>query len=314
MKQKLFEARYADLWQSIELSLQAKAPANDFPERYRALCHTLALARQRGYSPSLVERLNQLALQAHRTLYAAPEKRELLLMRWVMRDFPRLVRSEWRMVLLSLGIFLIAALLVALAIHSNRDYAYSFSSAFELAHFENMYSDGNERFGERTSDDDIMMFGFYIWNNVSICFRVFAGGVLYGLGSLLFVAFNGVHFGVVASWLSFNPATVENFWSFVIGHASLELTGLILAGASGLKLGLALLRPGRMTRRASVRAAAGQIVPMLLGAAVMTFLAAFIEAFWSSRADVPPMVKFMVGGVLWAGVLRYFLFAGRGAR
>ncbi|MBE9609162.1 stage II sporulation protein M [Chitinilyticum piscinae] len=312
MKQKLFEAHYAGLWQSIEASLGSDTPAADFPERYRALCHTLALARQRGYSPSLVARLSELALGAHRLLYGAPEKRELVLMRWVRRDFPRLVRAEWRVVLLSLGVFLFTAALVALAVYSNRDYAYSFSSAYELSHYESMYRDGLERFGERKADSDMLMFGFYIWNNVSICFRVFAGGVFFGLGSLLFVAFNGVHFGLIATWLTLNPETVNNFWSFVITHAALELTGLILAGAAGLRLGLAILKPGRLSRGASLRAAAGRILPMLLGAAIMTFLAAFIEAFWSSRADMPPLVKYMVGGLLWAAVLRYLLFAGRG--
>ncbi|WP_028455190.1 stage II sporulation protein M [Chitinilyticum litopenaei] len=312
MKQKLFEARHRALWASIEQSLAAKSPASDFPERYRTLCHTLALARQRGYSPSLIERLNQLALAAHRLLYGAPGQRELVLTRWLRRDFPRLVRAEWRLVLLSLGLFLLTAGLVALAVWLQRDYAYSFANPYELAGYETMYTDGQERFGQRTADSDIMMFGFYIWNNVSICFRVFAGGVLFGIGSLFFLAFNGVHFGLIATWLTLNPATRENFWSFVIGHAALELTGLILAAAAGLKLGAALLRPGRLTRRASLRQAADHIVPMLIGAAVMTFLAAFIEAFWSARADVPPLGKYIAGGLLWSAVLYYFLLAGRG--
>ena len=40
----------------------------------------------------------------------------------------------------------------------------------------------------------------------------------------------------------------ESFWSFVAGHSSFELLGMIVSGMAGMRLGLALLRPGRLPR------------------------------------------------------------------
>jgi len=51
----------------------------------------------------------------------------------------------------------------------------------------------------------------------------------------------------------------------------------------------------------------------MYGAALMLLTAAFIEAYWSSAAAIPAVVKFAVGIVLWLGVLLYFIAGGRRA-
>ena len=43
------------------------------------------------------------------------------------------------------------------------------------------------------------MFGFYILNNVSIGFRSFAGGIIFGLGTIFFLVFNGLILGGVVA-------------------------------------------------------------------------------------------------------------------
>lgn len=69
MTQSAFERRFAPSWQALESMLVAletgvaHAEEHSFPERYRALCQQLGLARHRGYSAALIERLNHLALR-----------------------------------------------------------------------------------------------------------------------------------------------------------------------------------------------------------------------------------------------------------
>ena len=45
-------------------------------------------------------------------------------------------------------------------------------------------------------------------------------------------------------------------------------------------------------------------------AAALLVLAAFIEAFWSSR-ELAPQIKYGVGAACWALLALYLLFAGR---
>ncbi len=51
-------------------------------------------------------------------------------------------------------------------------------------------------------------------------------------------------------------------------------------------------------------------LPLILGAAGMTLVAAAIEGFWSAQA-LPPMVKYVTGITLWVLVIAYLCFAGR---
>jgi uncharacterized membrane protein SpoIIM required for sporulation len=101
------------------------------------------------------------------------------------------------------------------------------------------------------------------------------------------------------------------FWSFVAGHSSLELIAIVLSGAAGLRLGMAVIRPGARSRRAALVAAARPAVRMMYGAALMFCAAAFVEAFWSPLTEVPFAVKIWAGAAGWAVLLAYLGFSGR---
>jgi uncharacterized membrane protein SpoIIM required for sporulation len=106
----------------------------------------------------------------------------------------------------------------------------------------------------------------------------------------------------------------ENFYPFVIGHGAFELTAIVLSGAAGLRLGFALLAPGRLSRGQALLTAGRESVRILYGAAGMLVIAAFLEAFWSSAALVPPPVKYGVGAFFGAVVLLYLWLGGRTRR
>jgi len=173
-----------------------------------------------------------------------------------------------------------------------------------------MYDPANRRIGMLEADHSVLMFGFYIWNNVRIGFQTFAGGLLAGVGTAWFLGANGIIIGAVAGYLT-QVGYSETFWSFVAGHSSLELLAIVLAGAAGLRLGLAVISPGNMTRRSALVAAAKPAVRMMYGAALMFGAAAFVEAFWSPLTEVPFDIKIIVGLSGWAILLCYFAFAGR---
>jgi uncharacterized membrane protein SpoIIM required for sporulation len=162
----------------------------------------------------------------------------------------------------------------------------------------------------READTHFAMFGFYIWNNVRIGFQTFAGGMLAGLGSVWFLASNGLMIGAVAGYLT-QIGFGGTFWSFVAGHSSLELLAIVLSGAAGLRLGMAVIRPGARSRKAALVAAARPAVRLMYGAALMFCAAAFVEAFWSPLTEVPFEVKIGAGLAGWAALLAFFALAGR---
>ena len=313
MKQKHFENAHAELWASLEQSLaDKKQPNEDFPRMFRQLCQHLALAEQRGYSPALTDYLQKLVHDGHQSLYGASVERPLTLYLWITQTFPQRVRSEWRLLALAMCAFFGIALITGLLVWFKPHWAYSFSDAQDLAQYRQMYSSENANVGRDGSDSDVAMFGFYIWNNVSIGFRTFASGIFAGIPSLLSLGSNGMHFGVIAAWLSMDEGTRTPFWSFVITHSSFEVAGLLLSAVGGMRLGFSLVAPGRFSRRHALVATSKRIFPVIVGAALLTVLAAFFEGFWSASSAVPVNVKYAVGACCWLLVVSYFVFAGRG--
>lgn len=313
MKQQQFEAEHAPLWERIAAILDGGGQREALPELYRRLCQCLALAVQRGYAPALTDYLQKMVGDCHKRLYGASPARPALLLRWLSWDLPRRVRAEWRLMLLACTAFFGVALVVGLLVWDEPYRAYSFSDAAQLEQYSSMYQPGKNK-GRGGDSGDVMMFGFYIWNNVSIDFRTFAGGIFGGVPALLSLGANGLHTGVIAAWLSRDPETATMFWSFVITHSSFEVAGLLLSGVAGMRLGLSLIHPGRLRRRDSLQAASVAIFPVIVGAALLTVLAAFFEGFWSASTAVTPQAKYIVGGICWTLVAAYFLFAGRAPR
>ena len=154
------------------------------------------------------------------------------------------------------------------------------------------------------------MFGYYVMHNIGIAFQTFAAGLLFGLGSVFFLIFNGLVIGAVSGHLT-EIGYGQTFWSFVIGHGAFELSAITLAGAAGLQLGWSLVAPGRLARSEALRLAARKSVRMLCGVMVFLLIAAFIEAYWSSTTRIEPWIKYAVGAALWLLVAAYLTLAGR---
>jgi len=323
MKQEQFITAHEPQWQRLEAWLQTpsrqsnscpKATPAEFAALYRQTCQHLALARRRLYSPHLVNRLNRLVLESHQIMYG--ERRNLFkaMGRYVLVDFPLRVRQQWRLVLLSALLFYIPFIGMLATIQVNPDMVYTVMNGTTLRKLEYMYNpEHRETLGrdwERQADTDLMMFGYYVKNNTGIGFRTFASGLLFGLGTLFVVLFNGLYIGAAAGHLT-QLGYNETFWSFVAGHSALELNAIVLSGAAGLQLGMAVLAPGRRTRLRALREEAQSALRLMYGAAGMFILAAMVEAFWSPLSWVPVTVKYGAGLAMWGLVLLYFLWGGR---
>ena len=312
MKQTPFEAAHAREWGEFEAFLDGQRsfdPA-EMPARFRRLCQSLALAADRHYSADLVDRLNRLALRGHHALYANRRRESQQVLDFMLAGFPRLVRAEWRLVAAAALLFFGPLLGLTALLQWFPDFVHYLLTPEQIASFHEMYDPAARRLGRRESDTSFLMFGVYIWNNVRIGFQTFAGGMLAGVGSAWFLGSNGVIIGAVAGYLT-QAGFTQTFWSFVAGHSSFELIAIVLSGAAGFKLGLALIAPGNASRKSALVAAARRAMRIMYGAAVLFFVAAFVEAFWSPVTEVGFSTKVIVGVTGWVVLLAYLLLAGR---
>lgn len=323
MHQEAFVERHQPLWDelegildTLELPRRKRRRKSDdlsrLPHLYRQICNHYALAQQRRYSPTLVEQLHRLVLRGHQQLYTRHGAWLWRLLIFVVADFPRTMRANLNYFLVALGLFLIPALLVGGMCLVDEHLIYSIMDEESVAEMEWMYDPDNRKVGReegRSAESDFAMFGFYIYNNISIGFRAFAMGILAGIGTIITLVYNGLAIGGVAGHLT-RIGYTDTFWPFVSGHGALELTAIVISGAAGLMLGHALLAPGQYRRIDALKIRGRLALKLVMGAALMLLGAAFIEAFWSSSGYSSP-VKYSVAALLWLLVTIYFIFAGR---
>jgi len=331
MKQAEFEKNNALFWSDLEqqltdmrkpffqkLSLRNKKSSDvdeefkaNFPENYRRLCHHLSLARSRYYSPSLVERLEQLVFNAHQVFYQHKSNILFSMLIYFTSGFAASVRKQRLWILISSIIFFGGFFTMLVTLQYFPDMVYTVMSAEQITQIESMYDPSLNVIGrERDSGTDFQMFGFYIFNNTSIGLKTFASGLLFGIGAIITLLFNGLYIGSVAGYLTYINFG-STFWPFVSGHSALELSAVVLSGAAGLKLGVSIISPGRKSRLKSLSDSAKESLYMMYGVSAMFIVAAFIEAYWSSMANIPEIIKYTVGGANWLLLITYFVFSGR---
>jgi uncharacterized membrane protein SpoIIM required for sporulation len=126
----------------------------------------------------------------------------------------------------------------------------------------------------------------------------------------LSLAFNGIFLGAAAAHI-INKGFEDTFFSFVIGHSGFELTAIVLSAQAGLHLGCRFFVTRGLSRGESLREAGKISLPVISGAALMLVMAAIIEAFWSSRHDLPRELRYGAGFFFITVIAVYFLFAGR---
>jgi uncharacterized membrane protein SpoIIM required for sporulation len=250
---------------------------------YRQAASDLSTLRQDSTARAYAEHVNQLLARAHHIIYSSRRKGFLEVLLFLRDEYPALVQRQIHYVLLSLILLLSGA---------------SLGSVLTLARpqfMRHMLGPAMVQTIERHGIEPVAS-SMIMTNNLSVCFIAFAGGIVFGLGPLYSMFFNGLLLGVIGVACQQHGMAVD-LWSFVAPHGSLELPSIILAGASGLRLAHGLLFPGIYSRRESLARAGVEATQLVAGIIPLLVIAGTLEGFFSPSA-APVWLKFTGGGSL----------------
>jgi uncharacterized membrane protein SpoIIM required for sporulation len=97
---------------------------------------------------------------------------------------------------------------------------------------------------------------------------------------------------------------------FVAGHGIVEVSVILVAGAAGLMIGTALIRPGDHTRMDALARRGAEGAKLALGCAPVLVLVGLIEGFISPSALIPALAKILLGVSLGAAFYVYLFRMG----
>lgn len=316
MNQQTFEAQNRERWQTIDqitaelLKKRSTANAAKLPALFRQLCADIALAQHRMYGARLCAELNARLIRCRQAMGTEMAKRGRGFTRLFLRDFPRAVRRDARLFWLAMLLLIGPMILMVLASKFEPRWIFSVLGPDETQRMDYMYGkDDPTEFMRSEFGSDFGMFGFYVYNNISIGLRIAGMGLLAMVGSMFALGYQGVVLGASEGYVHYAGNT-ERFYAFVAGHSALELIGIVICGMAGMRLGQAILKPGRETRGAALATAGRRALPLIYGGALLIFFAAFVEGFWSA-GPASTEVKYAVGIANAIALAAYLLLCGR---
>jgi len=284
------------------------------PVLYRAALSSLSVARAIALDAALLAYLNALAARAHVVLYGGREPFAPAFRRFWVRTFPAAVRSlRWHTAVA----VLLTALGTAVAWRELARDPARFSDFVPPA-----YAQGR---GPEATDADLRQVlqtketprsalihfsSFLFTHNATIGLVSLGFGFAAGIPTAYLMLTNGLILGAFG-WLYGSRGLGWEFWAWTLPHGVTEIWALLLCAAAGLRMGQALVFPGRSSRLVSLRRAGDSAGVVALGAVAMFLVAGLIEGVFRQSVGAPS-IRWAVAGSTFALWSVYFSLAGRG--
>ncbi len=258
---------------------------------YRQAAGDLSTLRQDSTARAYAEHVNQLLARAHHIIYSSRRKGFRKIFYFLRDDYPALVQSQIRYVLLALVLSLAGAALGSVLTLARPQFMRHMLGPAMVETIER-----HEMWTQSIVGIEPVASSAIMTNNLSVCFMAFAGGIIFGLGPVWSMFFNGLLLGVIGVACAQHGMALD-LWSFVAPHGSLELPSILLAGGAGLRLAHGVLFPGIYRRRDSIALAGAEATRLVAGIIPLLVIAGTLEGFFSPSA-APVWLKFTVGGLL----------------
>jgi uncharacterized membrane protein SpoIIM required for sporulation len=305
-------------WQSLEGLLKLldrsslrrlhREEVRELGRIYRRTSSDLAIARAESRDPRLVNYLNSLVIRAHGRIYRADAGEGRQRIRdFFARDFPRTFRRTWRYTALAFAVCLLFTSLSFMATWHDPEFS---ELAGVPAYARERILESKPRWWKSLNEANQVAATGIATHNIRVTFNAFAYGALFGVGTLFYMAVNGLSIGTLLA-LTFRAGYGRELLTFMAGHGVIELTCIFIAGGAGMLFGTALLFPGDIPRFDNLRLRGREAAQLIAGCVPLLAVAGTIEGF-ISPADIPPAMKFTVAAVTGLALYSYLLLAGRG--
>jgi len=289
----------ADLWRRHEELLASQRGRKDLEsddvleviKGYRGLSRDVSLARNALPDSQITVYLESLLLKSFDLIHRKPYNLLRQLYYIVRHETPCIVAQMKGAIAASFTIFVLAGFMGWLLVFNYPELAALFASPEMIAKVQSgsLWTEGLLNI----MPSSILSFSI-MTNNIIVTIFAFVLGSFYGLGTLYIMGVNGAMLGGVFAF-TYHYNMADRLFEFVIAHGVVELSVIMLAGAAGMKLGEALVRPGNMTRREAFNLAATNASKLVVVGAFLLVGAGLIEGFISPNPAYNLEVRVIVG-------------------
>ncbi|MBB4097398.1 stage II sporulation protein M [Sphingomonas kyeonggiensis] len=280
----------------------------ELPVLYRAALSSLSVARETSLDADLVAYLEALCARAYFVLYGVQPPLRRRIASYFATGWPLALRSLARETVIAVLLMLLGAVATYCLVASDPSWYHSIvpadlaggrgpqSSAAELR--AGLYDGGGK-------DGMLGVFATYLFtHNAQISLMCFALGFAFGVPTILLLVYNGCILGAfMAVFVSKGLGLPLAAWLSI--HGTTEMFAIAIAGAAGLRIGMAVAFPGRLSRTAATAKAGRTAAFAMIGVVLMLAVAGLLEGV-GRQIVTSDLIRVAIGGgalLLW---LLYF--------
>jgi uncharacterized membrane protein SpoIIM required for sporulation len=289
--------------------------ARDLAALYRQALNSLSVAREISLDRALLDHLEALAARACLAVYAPQETLRGLLWRFLSRGAPRAVRASGLPLVLGFLALGLGALLGYLLFLDDQSW-YDTVLPPWMQGGRGLDASPEELRSYLYGQDDEPLSALGVFatrlfsHNTTLAIFAFSLGIAVCVPSFVLAAYNGLILGAFVA-LHVDRGVGPDLFGWLSIHGVTELSAIVIATAGGFRLGLAVLFPGRASRRAALRAAGADAAKLAVLAGLMLVVAALLEGFGRQLVD-DLRLRLAIGWGTGAFWLLWLGLAGRG--
>jgi uncharacterized membrane protein SpoIIM required for sporulation len=300
MREALFIKRNAEKWTSYQHT-PAETP-DEQAERFITLLDDLAYSRTHYPQSKVTRWINGIAANIYQTIYQNKKEKYNRLFSFWTTELPLLLKKHQRVLLITLLFFLLCIAMGIISSIKDDEFVKSILGEDYVTMTEENISRGDP-FGVYRDTDKFSMFVRIAFNNINVSFKACLFGILFGLGTISVLFYNGIMIGAF-EYIFFAKGIGMKSVMVIWIHGTLEIWSIIISGAAGFILASGILFPGTYSRMQSFRFAVKDAVKILLSLIPFFITAAFLESYVTYQMSDTFSSKNSSSGLpLWAGVL-----------
>lgn len=318
-----FRAAHQETWERLEWIVSriekrsVRALDDDdllaLPVLYRTTLSSLSLARETSLDRALVTYLEQLCIRAYFQIYGAPGTVRRSIASFSASGWPRAIASLWRETIVASGLMLLGIFAGYFLVTADATWFYSFVPS-ELAQGRDPTATAETLRRALYNGDDsdpLGTFATYLFtHNSQVALFCFALGFAFAVPTAMLLIYNGMMLGAfIAIYVQHGLGLALGGWLII--HGSTELFAIILAGAAGFRIGLAVAFPGAENRLDAATTAGRTAGTAMAGVVLMLLIAGLLEGIGRQTIQID-WQRYAVGLTVLAGWLTYY-YLPRGA-
>ncbi len=305
MRETTFIEQNQKKWQEFEQLLEGQV--ND-PEKLNELfvkvTDDLSFARTFYPNRSVRVYLNGLAQKIFFNIYKNKKSRRSNFVEFWTDDLPRLIYEARFDLRIALFIFSLSMAIGMLSCWADPDFLHSILGDSYVEMTEENIRSGDPMAVYKEAGAFNMFLGITL-NNILVAFRTFIFGIIYGIGTVGILIYNGVMVGAFQYFFIDKGLFQESFLAVWL-HGAFEISSIVIAGAAGLTMGRGLVFPGTLSRERSFQLAARRGMSLMVGVVPLFIFAGFTESYLTRHTDAPDWLRAFFIFTCFSIVIFYF--------